>query len=197
MEIIFVFFRTKKWTARGFLIGPWCPIYGFGALFVSILLKKYYSDPVVLFVMSFVGGSILEYFTSYITEKIFHARWWDYSDHKYNVNGRISLTTSLGFGVLGLAITYILNPIIFKFIKFVPHLIFLVLNIILLLAFITDLIISLKIIFNVTTIKFDSNKDVTNEMNEEIKKALKDKSYLSRRLINSFPTLKFLNTKNK
>ena len=86
MEVIIVSSKKRKITARGFLIGPWCPIYGFGALFITLLLKKYYNDPVALFIMSFLMGTILEYVTSYLMEKLFHARWWDYSDHKFQIN---------------------------------------------------------------------------------------------------------------
>ena len=53
MEVTIVSIKQKKLTPRGFLIGPWCPIYGFGALFITFLLQKYYEDPVVLFIMSF------------------------------------------------------------------------------------------------------------------------------------------------
>ena len=124
MEVTIVSAQKKKITARGFLIGPWCPIYGFGALFITLLLRKYYEDPLVLFIMSFLLGTILEYVTSYLMEKLFHARWWDYSDHRFHINGRVSLTTSLGFGTLGLILVYTFNPFFLKIIKNVPTLIF-------------------------------------------------------------------------
>ena len=114
MEVAIVSVKKRKITARGFLIGPWCPIYGFGALFITFLLKKYYEDPIVLFIMSFLLGTILEYITSYIMEKLFHARWWNYSDHRFHINGRVSLTTSLGFGALGLILVYFFNPFFLK-----------------------------------------------------------------------------------
>ena len=136
MEVIIVSTKKRKLTNRGFLIGPWCPIYGFGALFITVLLKKYYEDPLVLFIMSFLLGSILEYVTSYIMEKIFHARWWDYSDHKFNVNGRISLITSLGFGFLGLILVYVFNPFFLKIVMNIPSIVFNIIMIIIGLIFI-------------------------------------------------------------
>ena len=111
MEVVIVSSKKRKITARGFLIGPWCPIYGFGALFITLLLRKYYNDPVALFVMSFLMGTILEYVTSYLMEKLFHARWWDYSNHKFQINGRVSLTTSLGFGALRSNLSIHFKPI--------------------------------------------------------------------------------------
>ena len=192
MEVIIVSTKKRKLTNRGFLIGPWCPIYGFGALFITVLLKKYYEDPLVLFIMSFLLGSILEYVTSYIMEKIFHARWWDYSDHKFNVNGRISLITSLGFGFLGLILVYVFNPFFLKIVMNIPSIVFNINMIIIGLIFITDIVTSFKIIYNIRKESYINVKDITEITTEEVKKALKEKSIFNRRLLNSFPHLKLI-----
>ena len=198
MEVTIVSAQKKKITARGFLIGPWCPIYGFGALFITLLLKKYYEDPLVLFIMSFLLGTILEYVTSYLMEKLFHARWWDYSDHRFHINGRVSLTTSLGFGTLGLILVYIFNPFFLKIIKNVPTLIFNIIMIIIFLIFISDVITSYKIISKLKKDGYENIRDITEKANEEVKKVLKNKSIFNRRLLNAFPHLKFIgNRKNK
>lgn len=187
MEVILVSIRNKKWTSRGFLIGPYCPIYGFGAIFITLLLKKYYDDIWSLFVNSFLLGSVLEYFTSYLMEKIFKARWWDYSDHKFNLNGRISLTTSLGFGVLGVFVMYVLNPFFMKLPNNISPILFNIMMIIIFIVFISDTIFSFRVIRNM---RLDTNKDITSVSSEELKKAL-SKSYFNRRLLNSFPHMKF------
>lgn len=192
MEVVIVSSKKRKVTARGFLIGPWCPIYGFGALFITVLLRKYYEDPIALFVMSFLIGTILEYVTSYLMEKMFHARWWDYSDHRFQINGRVSLTTSLGFGLLGLILVYVFNPLFLRIIKNIPPLIFNVIIVIVLLFFITDVIVSFRIISNIKKESFANLKDATEKATMEIQKALKDKSIFNRRLLNSFPHLKFI-----
>lgn len=192
MEVLIVSTKKRKITDRGFLIGPWCPIYGFGALFITLLLRKYYEDPLVLFIMSFLVGSVLEYVTSYLMEKIFHARWWDYSEHKFNVNGRISLTTSLGFGLLGLILVYVFNPFFLKIIKNIPSTIFHIIMIIILIFFIIDVITSFKIIYNLRKESYINVKDITETTTEEVKKILKEKSIFNRRLLNSFPHLKFI-----
>jgi len=93
IETTLVSIEKKKFVNRGFLIGPYCPIYGFGGLAITILLKNYTKDPIVLFLMAVIICACLEYFTSYIMEKLFKARWWDYSKKKYNINGRICLET--------------------------------------------------------------------------------------------------------
>ena len=93
IEIINGLIQTKKFVNRGFLIGPYCPIYGVGGILITLLLSKYYDDPIVLFFMGIAVCGILEYLTSYIMEKFFKARWWDYSKRKFNINGRICLET--------------------------------------------------------------------------------------------------------
>ena len=193
MEVIIVSTKQRKLTPRGFLIGPWCPIYGFGALSITLLLKKYYNDPIVLFVMSFLLGTILEYLTSYFMEKIFKARWWDYSTHKFHINGRVSLTTSLGFGLLGVILIYLFNPFFLKVVTHIPTPIFNIINIIILIIFICDFILSFKIIYN---LKYNSQKhykDITVETTEEVKKILRNKSIFNKRLFNAFPHLTFKN----
>ena len=95
---------------RGFLIGPYCPIYGWGYLAITILLTKYKAHPVALFVLISVVCSVIEYMTSLILEKLFHARWWDYSKRLLNVDGRICITNSVAFGALGIVALMYLNP---------------------------------------------------------------------------------------
>ena len=85
IEIINGLIQTKKFVNRGFLIGPYCPIYGVGGILITLLLSKYYDDPIVLFFMGIAVCGILEYLTSYIMEKFFKARWWDYSKRKFRL----------------------------------------------------------------------------------------------------------------
>ena len=110
MEVCVALHDENKLINRGFLIGPYCPIYGVGVLLIMLLLHKYADDPFVLFIMAVLLCSILEYFTGYIMEKLFKARWWDYSHKKFNINGRICLDNLLAFGILGLLVMYVLNP---------------------------------------------------------------------------------------
>lgn len=193
MEIILIFFQTKKITDRGFLIGPYCPIYGVGALLIILFLHQYYHDPIVLFVMSCLFGGILEYFTSYIMEKIFKTRWWDYSDHKYHINGRICLDTTLAFGVLGFALIYIVNPFMENMLNLMPSLALTIVSIILGIIFITDLIISFNIISNIKRVDLsDAKRDTTDEITAKVKETLKNKSILNKRLVIAFPNLKVM-----
>lgn len=121
VETIYCRILDGKWTNRGFLFGPYCPIYGFGALIIICFLRKFEESPLKVFLFALLFTSILEYLTSYILEKMFNAKWWDYSDRKYNLNGRICLLNSLEFGVLGLVITYFIHPNISSIIELLPN----------------------------------------------------------------------------
>ena len=197
MEVIGKLIEKKKFVNRGFLIGPYCPIYGHGAILITILLQKYIDDPIALFIMGVVVCSILEYLTSYFMEKIFHARWWDYSRYKFNINGRICLRTMIPFGLLGLFIMYVSNPFFFSIIEKIPENILNIICIVLMLIFLVDNIISFKIISNVniTSKKIkDNTEEITGEIAEEItekvKAILEKKSTLHRRLVHAFPEMK-------
>ena len=197
MEVTCKFIQYKKFINRGFLIGPYCPIYGWGALAITILLKRYMEDQLVLFVMSTIICSIIEYLTSYFMEKKYHARWWDYSNKKFNINGRICLETLIPFGILGVAIMYGTNPILFKLYNQIPQLVINILTAILFIGFILDNIISSNIISSINVEGNKLIKDNTEEITEKIKQVLRQKSWLHRRLINAYPGLKDIKVKIK
>lgn len=197
MEVTCKFIQYKKFINRGFLIGPYCPIYGWGALAITILLKRYMEDPLVLFVMSTLICSIIEYLTSYFMEKKYHARWWDYRNKKFNINGRICLETLIPFGILGVAIMYGTNPILFKLYNQIPQLVINILTVILFIGFIVDNIISSNIISSINVEGNKLIKDNTEEITEKIKQVLRQKSWLHRRLINAYPGLKDIKVKIK
>ena len=197
METVRISIKEKKFVDRGFLIGPYCPIYGTGVLLITILLRKYSDDVWAMFFMSILICGILEYLTSYFMEKIFHARWWDYSRYKFNINGRICLRTMIPFGLLGLFIMYVSNPFFFSIIEKIPGNILNIICIVLMLIFLVDNIISFKIISNVniTSKKIKDNTEEINgeiaeEITEKVKAILEKKSALHRRLVHAFPEMK-------
>lgn len=193
MEITLQLIQKHKFADRGFLIGPYCPIYGCGGLLITLCLTGLEEHPVALFSMAILICGILEYLTSYIMEKLFHARWWDYSENKYNINGRVCLETIIPFGILGLILIYFVNPLIFDNLIKVPENILNVVAIAIAVLLVTDNIISLKVISNVrlATNKFDKEnpKDNTEEISQKVKEFLRGKSILNRRLVNAFPKL--------
>ena len=189
MEVILKLISEKKFINRGFLIGPYCPIYGYGVLLITILLRKYQDDIVATFMFSILICGLLEYFTSYFMEKIFHARWWDYSQRKFNINGRICLDTLIPFGIMSCLIIYITNPIILNLLNRLPDLVVHIVSILLFICYIVDNIVSGKIILNLKEMSVNV-KDNTEEISQKVKNIISKKSALHRRLVKAFPDLK-------
>ncbi len=115
-EEIYCCSLQRKFVYRGMLFGPICPIYGFGGLIILYALYPWRTTFVRLFIASMILTSVLEYFTSWLLEKLFHAKWWDYSKIPFNLNGRVCLLNSTLFGMGGLALEHILHPLAEKLI---------------------------------------------------------------------------------
>ena len=190
MEIIVTLYNKKKFINRGFLIGPYCPIYGWGCLSLIILLDKYKSNIIILFMMSIIICSILEYYTSYFMEKLFKTRWWDYSQKKYNINGRICLETMIPFGILGCIVICIINPTLVGILNKMPTNIMNFLAIILFIIFLVDNIISIDIIFKLRNVVSKYEKDEKEEIKKKVKDMFMNNGILQRRLVKAFPSMK-------
>lgn len=186
LEMVVCSIADKKVVNRGFLIGPYCPIYGSGCLLIISLLHKYQDDPFTLFIMAVIVCSLLEYFTSYIMEKLFKARWWDYSDRRFNINGRICLDNLVLFGVLGLLIFYVANPFFGGLIDRFNDTVLMVVAIVLFVVFIVDCIISLKVISGFKNVAKSIHKDSTDEITSKVRELLLEKNWLYKRLIKAF-----------
>lgn len=199
MEVICKLIQCKKFINRGFLIGPYCPIYGFGAVLITFLLKKYTDDPFTLFIMAIVLCGTLEYLTSYLMEKIFKARWWDYSQRKFNINGRICLGTIIPFGLLGLFITYVSNPFLLDKIEKLPESWLNILFWVILAIFVVDNIVSQVVVRYIRTAEKNvyEETDNTEEITKKVRELLTNKSPLHRRLVNAYPKLQAVKIKIK
>ena len=195
IEVIDIKIETKKLVNRGFLMGPYCPIYGWGGTLMSILLKNYVNDPLVLFLVAMVICSLLEYTTSYLMEKIFNARWWDYSNKKFNINGRVCLETMIPFGLLGCFLMYLLNPFLLNILKNIPHIILTIIAIILFIIFLIDNIVSYSIITKISISSKKVIKDSTEEITKKIREYISKNSKFGKRLMKSFPRFKSMRKK--
>jgi len=193
MEVILQFLEKKRFINRGFLIGPYCPIYGWGSITIILLLYKYKEDFVTLFCMAIVICSLLEYGTSFVMEKLFHTRWWDYSYKKFNINGRICLDTMLPFGILGCIVLYVINPFFTNILNNFSSLGLNIVAIILFVLYLVDNIISFNVIFKIRKTICNVEKDATEEITRKVKNILTKQGILYRRMVNAFPTIK--NTK--
>ena len=196
MEITLGFIEKRKFVNRGFLIGPYCPIYGFGGVAITILLSKFMItiDAVSLvdsiwistIVIMCICG-ILEYVTSYLMEKLFHARWWDYNNFKFNINGRICLETLIPFTIIGQIILRYASPTFINILSDMPVVWLHILTGAFLLIFITDMLISYNIIRSFKKISNEA-KDNTEEITKKVKEII-SKTWRGKRLVSAFPNL--------
>lgn len=111
-ESIYCSIGERKLINRGFLNGPVCPVYGFGAVIVVKLLTPFENNLVLLFLTGMAATSVLEYITGFLLETLFHTKWWDYSGRKCNIHGRVCLRNSLLFGGLSVIAMKLVNPVV-------------------------------------------------------------------------------------
>lgn len=189
MEVTVCSIRDKRIVNRGFLLGPYCPIYGFGGIFM-LPLYNYRHDILVCFILAFFIGGFVEYISSYLLEKIFKVRWWDYSRDHYNLNGRICLRNCLAFGLLGVLASNYLFPLSFKLLEIIDDY-KLVVSVILLIITTLDIVISCRmmnkiknsILNNLSKFKGDATNDIKKMINDNI---LNNANYLQKRIIKNY-----------
>ena len=154
---------------------------------------RYKDDLLTVFVMSAFVCTTVEYITSYVLEKIFKARWWDYSDKKFNIEGRVCLFNAFLFGIGGVFFTYVLNPFVLTIVGKLPILVLRIVSLTLIVVFLVDVIITITTLYQVkvSTIKF-KKRDVTQELTKIIREELAKKrdiktNFFVRHMLNAFP----------
>ena len=146
-EVGFATFKTHHFVNRGFLNGPICPIYGVGVTAVITVLTPYKSDIIVLYILSVVLVTVLEGVTGWAMDKIFHNKWWDYSDMPLNIGGYVCLLFSIVWGFACLFIIYFIQPLVHDLLAFIPTIVGIILIIILGITLIADLYVTASTIF--------------------------------------------------
>ncbi|MFR6513075.1 MAG: putative ABC transporter permease [Ruminococcus sp.] len=146
-EVGFAAFKTHHFVNRGFLNGPICPIYGVGVTAVITVLTPYKSDIIVLYILSVVLVTVLEGVTGWAMDKIFHNKWWDYSDMPLNIGGYVCLLFSIVWGFACLFIIYFIQPLVHDLLAFIPTIVGIILIIILGITLIADLYVTASTIF--------------------------------------------------
>ncbi len=169
MESIFRSICEKKLINTGFLRGPFCPIYGIGSIIMVVFLENFAEAPILLFFISMVVLTLWEYIVGVLLEKIFDTKYWDYSDHKFNFQGRICLTNSIYWGVLGVLFIKYIHPFVQSVIAKINAELLNYVVAVLFMIFLVDMVTS---IINIKNIK-SKLKRIEN-INEEIKEKLKE-----------------------
>ncbi len=182
-EIVYTAYNGRK--SGKALRGPWCPLYGIGALLILFITKYLKRNILIIYVVGVVFSSITEYLASVILELIFKTRWWDYKEKKHNINGRICLENSLLFGVLTLIIYYIFLPLKQKFISIINPIVYTVVVLILTTIMLIDALITIfeaiELKTRIDIVEKTKNKD---KLINKLKK-LKT-TYSPKRLLSSF-----------
>ncbi len=185
-----------EWN-RGFLLGPYIPIYGVGTIVVLFLLRDYYNDPKALFSLSFLICTVLEYVTSFIMEKLFKVRWWDYSEQPFNIEGRVCLLNSVLFGLAGLIVVYLLRPVVLHIFNLVPHIAMISIATLCELIFFTDLVVTtitlISIRITLTGIERTKEKDSTESTKEQVVERIRKNAALYNLLLKAFPYIDGVN----
>ncbi len=188
--------KNRKPSNRGFLIGPLCPIYGFGALLMTFFLRNTHNVAEV-FIVATLSSAILEYGTSFVMEKLFRVRWWDYSHDKFNLNGRICLKMLLAFGIMGVIVTQVTNPILLDFFSSINEVGRIALAITFFSIMLTDIIVTTWLIVGCRATAGVLQADATAEISANIREILMDQGKLRRRLAKAFPDMEVKQKKTR
>lgn len=164
-EVSYAALDTGKFVNRGFLNGAYCPIYGCGVVIVVAILTPIKENLFILFVGSVLLTTVLEFMTGYILEKVFHNKWWDYSDKPFNVKGYICLKFSIYWGLACTFIMKVIHPMIYKTITWIPLIPGVVLLSILMCVFVVDCCITVS-----TILQFNKRLKIMDEMAASIRK---------------------------
>ena len=190
IEVCLKYIQYLRFINRGFLTGPICPIYGTGAVLITVavhLLTPFEEAFGTTFVISFLLCGGVEYFTSWYLEKRFHARWWDYSQKPMNLHGRVWIGNLILFGLGGVAIVHFFNPVLFTILDRIALLTKEIAVGVLAAVCASDYAMTHFILKLVKTSVECSQADNTEEISLEIRRTLTDKSVFYRRFAEAYP----------
>ena len=157
----------KKFINRGFLNGPVCPIYAVGALSIIFALYPIKDNILLLYILGALLATVIEYIIGWGMEVIFKTKWWDYSSHKYQLHGRICLTSSITWGFLAIVAMYFIHPQVEKILNTIPQDIGKFIEIFILAYFIIDLSITVMSVINLNA-KLEMLSKVKAEIYEQL-----------------------------
>lgn len=163
IEVIFYTVTTGKFVNRGFLNGPWCPIYGVSFSIVIIALTPLQENLAVLFFGSFFLATLMEFVTGFLLEKIFKQKWWDYTNEPFNIKGYICLRFSLMWGLACTFVMRIVHPMIAALVQKLPQVLQVVTVSVLAVAFFCDLIFTVTAIGKIRT-KLNLSKEISERL---------------------------------
>ena len=190
MEVILKYRQFHRFINRGFLTGPWLPIYGFGAVLITLgvnAIAGVEHSVGTTFLISFFLCGTVEYVASWIMEKRFHARWWDYSQKPMNLNGRVWIGNLILFGLAGVGIEYLANPLLLSLFNRISLRARTIIACVLLVIIVADYVVTHFVLKLVKTGVETSQADNTEEISKEVKLLLSDRNYFYSRFADAYP----------
>lgn len=180
MEVTCKLVQFGRFINRGFLLGPLCPIYGTGAVLMAYFLPLWTTQVESTFLLALVLCGTLEYITSWLMEKLFHARWWDYSQKRFNINGRVFVVK-------------VLKPFAFGLFAKIPPVWLDVISITLTALLIADVAISAGVLTKIRGAAESVRADNTEAITKAVREALMAQGFLLRHPLHAFPEVQFYN----
>jgi uncharacterized membrane protein len=156
--------QEKKVISSGFLYGPYCPIYGGGAVIMIFVFYGRTDSPVVMFLGGMVLATLVEYFTAVFLENCFHKKWWDYSKLKYNFQGRICLLGAVAFGTMCLVLCRFIHPVFVRLISNIPESVQFWLAVSLAFVFIVDYMVTLLVLRTKKKTALENDEEYENKL---------------------------------
>lgn len=190
IEVTLKYFEFGRFINRGFLTGPWLPIYGTGAVLCTVGvqgLAPLESGYGTTFVICFVLCGTLEYMTSFVMEKRFHARWWDYSKKPMNLHGRVWIGNLVLFGLGGVLIVHVFDPLLFRLFALISLPVRELTASVLSAVIAADFVMSHFVLKLVKTGVEQSQADNTEQISREVRLLLSDRSVFHRRFADAYP----------
>ena len=189
----------KKIINTGFLKGPFCPIYGIGAIIMLLFLERFQDKTILLFFIAITVLTVWEYLVGVLLEKMFNTKYWDYSDHKFNFQGRVCLTNSICWGILGVVFVRYLHPfiegIVLNIAKALIYYVISIITIVLTVDFITTVVRVKNIKVTLQKVE-DLNKEIKERL-KEIKELTKHAEQNSEKIINTEKMRRFVEKLNR
>ena len=167
-EVIYCSIPAKKFINRGFLKGPVCPVYGFGAMFVIYIMKWInIKSTILVFIFGGLIASIIEFIADILLEYVFHTRLWNYSDRKFNIKGRVCLLNSTLFAVLSVILIKIVHPFVLDIVVRLSSITIIIISSLCVILFLIDLVLTVREVINLNiTLK---NMNILEEIKKELK----------------------------
>ncbi len=192
MEVVCKLIQFRRFINRGFLLGPICPIYGTGAVMMAYFLPRWTTQTESTFLLALVLCGGLEYATSWGMEKLFHARWWDYSQKRFNINGRVCADNLLAFGIMGVLVVKFLKPFSFSLFGQLSATWLNALSIGLSALMLCDIVLSAGALSRIRVAAESIRADSTEAITRAVREALLQ-NFLLRRLLQAYPEVQLYN----